>query len=89
MKISIKTKIIVAVFCFLAVFCTLVCTYVFDKLGRYKCEMARLYNCHTAVQHRQQEDIEILFKRLNKIDALQQHEEERIEKLEWLRTHRY
>lgn len=87
--IKVKTKIIVAVFCFLAVFCTLVCTYVFDKLARYKCEMARLYNYHTAVQHRQQEDIEILFKRLNKIDALQQCEEERLEKLEWLSTHSY
>ena len=84
-----KLKGWVISFCTLLIIGTLCTTYVFDKLGRYKCEMARLYNYHTAVQHRQQEDIDILFKRLNKIDALQQHEEDRIEKLEWLSTHKY
>ena len=46
--------------CVLLIIGTLCTTYVFDKLGRYKREMARLYNYHTAVQHRQQEDIDIL-----------------------------
>lgn len=90
MKISIKTKIIVAVFCFLAVFCTLVCTYVFDKLARHKADIARLWQYHTNVEKRQQEQIQILFNCLNKVDAKQEQVVmPEIEKLEWLSTHRY
>lgn len=63
--------------------------YVFDKLNNYKKEIARLYSYHTNVQKRQQEDIEILFNRLNYTDARWQDYTERLEKIEWWSCHRY
>jgi len=85
-----KSKIIVINICILAIFFTLVCTYVFDKLARHKADIARLWQYHSAVEKRQQEDIQILFNRLNKVEAKQEQVVlPEIEKLEWLSTHRY
>ena len=71
----------------IAIIITITC--ICNKIDGYKREMARLYNYHTTVQHRQQEDLETLFKRLNYLESKQQNMTETVDRLDWLSTHRY
>lgn len=64
-------------------------TYVFDKLNDYKREIIRINNYQKVVLNRHEEDLNMLFNRLNRTDAHQQDYDERLEKLEWWSTHRY
>lgn len=43
--------------------------YIIGKLDNYAAEIKRLHSYHSAVINRQQEDIEILFKRCNLLEA--------------------
>ena len=48
---------------------TSVSGYAIGKLDNYEKEIKRLHSYHSAVIKRQQEDIEILFKRCNLLEA--------------------
>lgn len=61
----------------------------FEKLDGYKKEIQRLHTYHSAVIKRHDEDIGILFMRLNKLEAIQQDMSETVDKLDYLSTHSY
>jgi len=63
--------------------------YVFDRLENYKREIIRINNYQKIVLNRQQEDVQMLFNRINHNDARWQDMEERLEKAEYRINHRY
>ena len=64
-------------------------TAIFEKLENYKKEISRLHSYHSNVIQRHDEDIGILFMRLNKLEAIQQGMAETVDRLDWLSKHRY
>lgn len=82
-------KVLVIVLTTLLLFGGLVSIYVFNKLDAYKKEIMRMHNYQRNVMYRQQEDIQILFNRINHNDTRWQDMEERLNKAEYRLNHRY
>ena len=67
----------------------IIATAIFEKLENYKKEISRLHGYHNNVIQRQEEDISILFSRLNYLEAKQQDMTETVDRLDWLSKHIY
>ena len=86
---QINKKIIIITASLIVVPCILLTAYIFNKLESYKKEIQRLHGYHTAVIKRHDEDIRILFNRLNCLESKQQDMTDKIGILEYRSYHKY
>lgn len=82
-----KIKMIIGTIFIFAV--SILTTFVFGKLENYKKEIKRLNNYNRVVTSRCDENVNILFKRLNALESNQQDLEETIYFLKYKITHEY